>query len=54
MGSPLAAALANLFIGHHEGKWIEDYMGNKPSYYKTYADDAIATIIDVSEAKGIF
>ena len=30
MGSPLAPTLANLFMGHHEKKWIEDFQGERP------------------------
>ena len=25
MGSPLAPVLANLFLGHHEKRWLENY-----------------------------
>ena len=42
MGSPLAPILANLFLGHHEGKWLDDYPSNRPRYYKRYVDDVIA------------
>ena len=51
MRSLLSPTFANLFIGHHEGKWIEDYMGNKPSNYKRYVDDVIALFKDVNEGK---
>ena len=51
MGSPLAPTLANLFLGYHEGKWIDEYGGNKPLYYKRYVDDVIAVFNDENEAK---
>ena len=42
MGSPLAPVLANLFMGFNESKWIENYNGNKLSYYRRYVDDIFA------------
>ena len=30
MGSPLAPVLANIFIGFHESKWLNEYNLNKP------------------------
>jgi len=39
MGSPLAPVLANLFMGHHEQNWINEFQGNKPIIYKRYVDD---------------
>ena len=29
MGSPLADVLANLFIGHHEKLWLENFQGSE-------------------------
>ena len=29
MGSPLAPVLANLFMGHHEKLWLENFQGSK-------------------------
>ena len=51
MGSPLAPILANLFLGFHEGKWINDYTGVKPKYYKRYVDDIIAVFENENEAQ---
>ena len=45
MGSPLAPVLANIFMGHNERKWIEEYNFNKPKFYRRYVDD-ILTIFD--------
>ena len=39
MGSPLTPILANLFIGHNEKVWIENYKGSKILFYRRYADD---------------
>lgn len=42
MGSPLAPILANIFMGYHEKKWIENYSDTKPILYKRYVDDIFA------------
>ena len=39
MGSPLAPALANLFMSHHEEKWLKSRTGKKVKFYKRYVDD---------------
>ena len=39
MGSPLAPVLANLFMGHNEKLWIQNFQGTPPSYYRRYVDD---------------
>ena len=49
MGSPLAPILANIFLGHHEGKWINDYSGIKPLYYTRYVDDIFAVFNNSAE-----
>ena len=42
MGSPLAPTLANIFLSHHETKWLADCPDNfKPSLYKRYVDDTL-------------
>ena len=33
MGSPLAPASTNLFMGHYEKEWLSNYDGVSPSYY---------------------
>ena len=50
MGSPLAPILANLFLGHHEGTWLNEYEGIKPSYFKRYVDDVFAVFSNENEA----
>ena len=45
MGSPLAPVLANIFMGFHESKWLNEYNLIKPKFYLRYVDD-----IDVDDA----
>ena len=42
MGSSLAPVLANIFIGFHESKWLNQYNLNKPNFYLWYVDDILA------------
>ena len=42
MGSPLAPVLANIFMGFHESKWLNEYNLNKPNFYLRYVDDILA------------
>ena len=37
--SPLAPVLANLFMGHHEKIWLEQYQGSELLFYRRYVDD---------------
>ena len=39
MGSPLALVLANIFMGFHESKWLNEYNLSKPKFYLRYVDD---------------
>ena len=40
MGSPLGPALANMFLSHHESRWIEMCPLNfSPVFYRRYVDD---------------
>ena len=48
---PLAPVLANLFMGHHEKLWINEFQGNKPRFYRRYVDDIFATFQNASEAE---
>ena len=41
MGSPLAPILANIFIGVHESKWLNENNLNKPKFYLRYVDDIL-------------
>ena len=42
MSSPLAPVLANIFMGFHESKWLNEYYLNKPKFYSRYVDDILA------------
>ena len=33
MGSPLASVLPNLFMGHHENFWLENWQGSEVLFY---------------------
>ena len=54
MGSPLAPVLANLFMGHNEKLWLENFQGTPPSYYRRYANDIFSVFNDSFEAKEFF
>ena len=41
MGSPLALVLANIFMGFHECKWLNEYNLKKPKFYLRYFDDIV-------------
>ena len=38
----MALALANIFLGFYESKWLNEYNLNKPKYYLRYEDDILA------------
>ena len=35
----MAPTLANLFMGHYEKIWLNEYDGVRPSFYRRYVDD---------------
>ena len=41
MGSPLAPVPANIFMGFHKSKWLNEYSFNKPKLCLRYADDIV-------------
>ena len=51
MGSPLAAALVNCFMGHNEKLWIENFQGTPPSYCSRYVNDIFSVCNNSFEAK---
>ena len=52
MGSPLAPTLANLFLGHYEGIWLNAYEGGAPLFYRRNVDDIFAVFENRDEALG--
>ena len=42
MGSHLAPVVANIFMGFHESKWLNEYHLDKPKFYLRYVDDILA------------
>ena len=42
MVSPLPPVLANIFMGFHKSKWINEYNLNKPKFYLRYVGDILA------------
>ena len=55
MGSPLTPALANLFLGHHENIWLENYNSSlAPLYYRRYVDDTFCLFNSEEEADQFF
>ena len=42
MGSPLAPVLANIFMGFHQSKWLNEYNLNKLKFYLRYVDEILA------------
>ena len=52
MGSPISSTFANLFLGYHEAKWLEDCPPEfKPILYRRYVDDTFAIFRRHSHAK---
>ena len=41
MGSPLAPVLANIFMGFHKSKWLNECNLKKPKLYLRYVDDIL-------------
>ena len=47
MGSPLSAPMANIFLCHHESKWLTECPHEyKPLLYKRYVDDTFLVFRD--------
>ena len=42
MDSPLAPLLANIFMGFHKSKWLNEYNLNKPKFYLRYVNYILA------------
>ena len=50
MGSPLAPVLANLFLGHYENIWLNNYQGPSVKFYRRYVDDTFCLFNDERDA----
>ena len=52
MGSPLGAALANIFICSFENKWLQDCPHRlKPVFYRRYVDDIFVLFSSLDQAE---
>ena len=54
MGSPLAPVLANLFMGHHERIWLQQYDGPEIYFYRRYVDDTFCLFNNETDALEFF
>ena len=54
MGSPLAHVLANIFLGFHESKWLNEYNLNKPKFYLRHVDDILAAFDNKQDSLSFF
>ena len=50
MGSPLAPVLANLFMGHHEKSWLENFDASEILFYRRYVDDTFCLFHSENDA----
>ena len=51
MGSPLGPALADLFMGYHENKWLNSDESSTVLFYKRYVDDIFCLFICETDAE---
>ena len=54
MGSPLVPVLANLFMGYHEKKWLQEFDKGKVLIYKRYVDDVFCIFGNNKDAEFFF
>ena len=50
MGSPLPPVLANIFMGFHESKWLNEYNLNKPKFYLRYVNDILVAFVNEQDS----
>ena len=50
MGSPLAPVLSNLFMGHHEKVWLENFQDSEILLYRRYVDDTFCLFHSENQA----
>ena len=54
MGSPLAPVIANIFMGFHESKWLNQYNLNKVEFYLRCVDDILAAFDNEQDSLIVF
>ena len=55
MGSPLSAPMANLFLAHHEVRWLDQCPPDfKPLLYKRYVDDTFMVFRSLDQVDRFF
>ena len=54
MGSPLPPVLANIFMGFHESKWLNEFNLKKPQFYLKYVDDILAAFDNEQDSLNLF
>ena len=54
MGSPLAHVLDNLFLGHHEKRWLENEEANSVLQYTRDVDDIFCLFKNEEDAENFF
>ncbi|XP_068697607.1 uncharacterized protein [Montipora foliosa] len=50
MGYPLAPVLSNLFMGHHEKLWLENFQDSEILFYRRYVDDTFCLFHSENQA----
>ena len=57
MGLPwvaLAPVLANLFMGHHEKNWLDNFSSSQVLFYRRYVDDTFCLFNNEDDALSFF
>ena len=54
IGSPLGPVLANLFMGYHEKKWLQEFVEGKVPMYKHYVDEIFCMFGNEKDAENFF
>ena len=54
MGSALGLVLANLFMGYHEKKWLQEFDKGNVLIYKRYVDDIFCMFGNEKDAENLF
>ena len=54
MGSPLSPVLSNLFMGHQEKLWLENFQDSKILFYRHNVDDTFCLFHSENQALQFF